>query len=182
MKSKRSAAPPPLILITARRTFGSGFSLSASGNFPPKARSTGFMNQQPVALFTIDISPALIPSICLSLLALFPSSPPLGLFARGFSSLPLDICLFDYCAQLNIKRDLFLSFFIFLCLFNKNVIYHVRREGESPRKKASDDNSSPLSPRLFLAASLYSLCDVFLGLQSFNFRASNIKLNLLSHR
>lgn len=45
----------------------------------------------------------------------------------GFLSLPLDICLFDYCAQLNIKRDLFLSLpFHFLCLFNKNVIYHVR--------------------------------------------------------
>lgn len=29
---------------------------------------------------------------------------------RGFLSLPLDICLFDYFAQLNIKRDLFLSF------------------------------------------------------------------------
>lgn len=47
---------------------------------------------------------------------------------RGFQSLTLDICLFDYSAQLNIKRDLFPSFFIFLFLFNKNVIYHVLRE------------------------------------------------------
>lgn len=71
-------------------------------------------------LFTIDI----IPSHFFIYLSSLCCSP---ICWGGFLSLPLDICLFDYCAQLNIKRDLFLSFpFHFLCLFNKNVIYHVR--------------------------------------------------------
>lgn len=45
----------------------------------------------------------------------------------SFPSHPLDICLFDYCTQFNIKRKIYFLTFLtaFSCLFNKFLIYHV---------------------------------------------------------